>query len=112
MQCVGWLATNVSTVLPGTDKPVVLSNRNKHRSTIFGRAWMADTARHVIGCHSTQETRVQSQYNDVASIFRLALNFGPTCDSIDVVMKVGRNLTYLFTYEWCWYKACTGLSAR
>ena len=40
-----------------------------------------DGARHVIGCHSTQETRVNNAFNDVASalcIMPYTLGFGST----------------------------------
>jgi hypothetical protein len=33
------VASNIyQALLPGTDQPVVLSNMDKHRSTIFGKA--------------------------------------------------------------------------
>jgi len=37
------------------------------------------SARHVIGCHLTQKTRVQNAFNDVASTVHLSLAHGGSC---------------------------------
>jgi hypothetical protein len=41
-----------------------------------GRQGLMDSARHVIGCHSTQETRVQNACDDVASTIHQSLAGG------------------------------------
>jgi WD40 repeat protein len=47
-----------------------------------GRAWpLADIACHVIGCYSTQDARVQSASDDVASYFGQALLQGHCCSA-------------------------------
>ena len=40
------------------------------------------TARHVIGCHLTQEMRAQNAFDDVASIIHESLANGGNCEAI------------------------------
>jgi len=52
------------------------------------RRGLADVARRVIGCHSTQETRVHSALDDVASVIRQAVDSGTAQNLTRVTLEL------------------------
>ena len=52
-----------------------------------------DSARHVIGCHVTPETRVQNAFDDVASTIHQALGHGGAAFNLFAMYSVGSGVT-------------------
>jgi hypothetical protein len=68
----------------------VLGRRHERRRDWQG---LMDSARHVIGCHLTQETGVQNAFDDVASTIHQSLEAGVDCGGSCALCKP-LDLTY------------------
>jgi hypothetical protein len=81
MRLMTWRALFISPDRIGLATRSLCLGHHEHDGARADMWGLMDSARHVIGCHLTQETRVQNEFDDLASTIHQPL---PMCAAQEV----------------------------